>query len=71
MLKLSLLSAIAVIPLLLFTPHLREIFAGRGRLIAYGVPLAINVIAFAALGIALLFITRDKQLKKVIRMIRK
>jgi putative peptidoglycan lipid II flippase len=70
MLKLSLLSAIAVIPLLPLTPRLLEIFAGRGRIIAYGVPLAINGAAFAVLGIALLFITRDKQLKKVIRLLR-
>ena len=70
-LKLSLLSAIAVIPLFLFTPRLLEIFAGRGRLITYGVPLAINGAAFALMGVALLFVTRDKQLKKVIRVIRK
>jgi len=69
-LKLSLLSAIAVIPLFLLTPRLLEIFAGRGRVIAYGVPLAINGVVFGLMGIALLFITRDRQLKKVIRMIR-
>ena len=70
-LKLLLLSGIAVIPLLLLSPHLLELFAGRGRVIAYGAPLAINAIIFAAIGIGLLFLTRDKQLYALIRIIRK
>jgi putative peptidoglycan lipid II flippase len=69
-LKLSLLSAIAVIPLLLFSPRLLEIFADRGRIITYGIPLAINGIAFCLLGIVLLLVTRDRQLKKLIRLLR-
>jgi putative peptidoglycan lipid II flippase len=70
-LKLLLLSGIAVIPLLLLSPRLLELFAGRGRVIAYGVPLAINAIIFAAIGIGLLFLTRDKQLHALIRIIRR
>ncbi|MCL1930499.1 MAG: murein biosynthesis integral membrane protein MurJ [Treponema sp.] len=69
--KLALLSVIAVIPLRLLSPRLLELCAGRGRIIAYGVPLAINGVIFAALGVTLLFVTRDRQLRNLIRMIRK
>jgi putative peptidoglycan lipid II flippase len=69
--KLALLSVIAVIPLRLLSPHLLELCAGRGRIIAYGVPLAINGVVFAVLGVTLLFVTRDRQLRNLIRMIRK
>jgi putative peptidoglycan lipid II flippase len=68
-LKLLVLSAIAVIPVLLLSPHLLGLFAGRGRIIAYGIPLAINGLVFALLGIALLFITRDRQLKNLLSII--
>jgi putative peptidoglycan lipid II flippase len=68
--KLALLSAIAVIPLRLLSPRLLELFAGRGRILAYGVPLAVNGVIFAALGVTLLFITRDRQLRNLIRMVR-
>jgi putative peptidoglycan lipid II flippase len=65
MLKLSILSVAAVIPLRLLTPRLMELFTGNGRLIAYGVPLAINGIIFAFLGIALLYVTGDKQFRAI------
>jgi putative peptidoglycan lipid II flippase len=68
-LKLALLSAIAVIPLRLLSSRLLELFAGNGRIIAYGVPLTINGIVFAVLGIALLYLTGDKQLKYIIEKI--
>jgi putative peptidoglycan lipid II flippase len=68
-LKLLVLSAIAVIPVLLLSPHLLELFAGKGRIISYGIPLAINALVFALLGIGLLFITRDRQLKNLLRII--
>jgi len=69
--KLTLLSAVAVIPLRLLSPRLLELFAGRGRILAYGVPLAVNGVIFAALGVTLLFITRDRQLRNLIHMVRK
>ncbi|MDR0495007.1 MAG: murein biosynthesis integral membrane protein MurJ [Treponema sp.] len=69
-LKLSLLSVIAVIPLRLLSPRLLELFADRGRIIAYGIPLAINALIFGLLGIALLFVTRDRQLKNLLRLLR-
>jgi len=69
-LKLALLSVIALIPLYLLSPRLLELFAGKGRIIAYGVPLTINAIIFGLVGIGLLFITRDKQLKNLLRLLR-
>ena len=70
MLKLALLSGIAVIPVLLTTPYLMGLFATRGRIISCGVTLVINGFVFACLGILLLFITRDKQLKRLVAMVR-
>ena len=69
--KLALLSVIAVVPVRLLSPHLLELCAGRGRIIAYGVPLAVNGVVFAALGVMLLFVTRDRQLGNLMRMIKK
>ena len=69
--KLALLSVIAVVPVRLLSPHLLELCAGRGRIIAYGVPLAVNGVVFAALGVMLLFVTGDRQLRNLMRMIKK
>jgi putative peptidoglycan lipid II flippase len=62
-LRLALLSGIAIIPVRLLSPRLLKLFAGRGRFISYGGPLAINALIFAALGIMLLAITKDSQLR--------
>ena len=70
-LKLAALSVIAVIPIRLISPALMEFFSNRGRFISFGVPFAINALIFAALGIALLVITRDKQLTALIRAIKR
>jgi putative peptidoglycan lipid II flippase len=70
-LRLALLSAIAVIPVLLLGPRLEAVFSGRGRLLSQGLPLLINGLMFAAVGIALLIVTKDKQLWALRQMIRK
>jgi putative peptidoglycan lipid II flippase len=70
-LKLALFSSLAVLPLWRLSPVLTALFAGRGRLIAHGVPLAINALIYAALGIALLLITGDRQMRGLVRMFRK
>ena len=70
-LKLLVLSGIAAVPLYFLTPHLLELFADRGRVIAYGAPLAINAFVFATLGIILLVLTKDKQLKALLMVLRK
>jgi putative peptidoglycan lipid II flippase len=67
MLKLLLLSGIAVVPVCFLSPWLLAVFTGRGRLISYGIPLVVNTLVFAALGISLLFITRDRHLRALFR----
>jgi putative peptidoglycan lipid II flippase len=68
--KLLIFSGIAVIPLLLLSPRLMVFFAGRGRFITNGMPLAINGIIFSAIGLFLLFISRDKQLSALFHTFR-
>jgi putative peptidoglycan lipid II flippase len=69
-LKLAVLSAAAVIPILLLSPLLEGLFAGRGRLISQGLPLFINIFVYGALGIGLLALTKDSQLRAIVRMFR-
>ena len=70
-LKLIVLSGIAVVPLILFSPRLYALFAGHNRLISYGTPLAISGLIFLGLGVLMLLIVRDKQLFALLRIIRK
>ena len=70
-LKLILFSAIALIPVLVLSPHLAGIFAGQGRLVSHGVPLVINAFVYGVAGIFLLAITRDKQLLNIVRLLRR
>ena len=70
-LKLILFSALAIIPVLLLSLRLKELFAGRSRIIAQGGPLFISAILYAAAGIILLAVTRDRQLMGIVRMFKK
>jgi len=70
-LKLLVMSAIAVIPVILLSPHLLAFFAGQGRLAAYGAPLAINALVFGTLGITMLIVTRDRQIGIVLQAIKR
>jgi putative peptidoglycan lipid II flippase len=63
--KLAFLSALALIPVLLLTPPLAGAFAGRGRLIAQGLPLVLTALMYGAAGLLLLFLTGDKQIRKI------
>jgi putative peptidoglycan lipid II flippase len=69
MLKLMLFSGLAAAPLYFLSPILLALFAGKGRIVSYGAPLAINAAAFALLGIGLLFVSRDRQLGAFIRIL--
>ena len=66
-LKLIVFSAIAVIPVLLFGEPLEAFFAGRGRFISLGIPLMITALLYGLLGLLLLVISGDKQMKKIFR----
>jgi putative peptidoglycan lipid II flippase len=68
-LKLSFCSGLAVIPVCFLSPRLLAIFAGRGRIISYGVPLAVNTLVYALLGLLLLWITRDRQIRALAGMV--
>jgi putative peptidoglycan lipid II flippase len=68
---LILLSCIAALPVLALSPRLITFFAGYNRLIANGLPLVINVIIFGAVGIVLLALTGDKQVRAIWGMLRK
>ncbi|MDR1947766.1 MAG: murein biosynthesis integral membrane protein MurJ [Spirochaetaceae bacterium] len=62
-LKLILFSALALLPVFFLAPRFLSLFAGRGRLIAYGLPLTLNALIFGGLGIFLLFVSGDKHLR--------
>ena len=71
MLKLIVFSGLAVIPVLLLTPHITAIFEGKSRFISHGAPLFINAIVYAAVGTILLAVTKDRQLMSIVKMIRR
>ncbi|MDR2245231.1 MAG: murein biosynthesis integral membrane protein MurJ [Treponema sp.] len=70
-LKLAFFSALAVLPVVSLKAALVSRFAGRGRFIAYGVPFAASALVFAAAGILLLAISRDKHLRTAAGVLRK
>ena len=69
--KLILFSALALVPVLALSPYLAELFAGHGRLISQGAPLVTSALVFAAAGIFLLIVTRDKQFLTIARLLRR
>jgi len=70
-LKLSVISGLAVIPVFFLSPILLELFAGRGKIISYGVPLAINVVVFMLTGFVMLAVVRDRNLLALAKVIRR
>jgi putative peptidoglycan lipid II flippase len=68
--KLILFSALALIPVLIISPMLSEIFLEKGRIISQGAPLLINAFIYASTGLALLAVTRDRQFMGIIKIIR-
>ncbi|MCL2211912.1 MAG: murein biosynthesis integral membrane protein MurJ [Treponema sp.] len=70
-LKIIILSVLAVIPVYFLSPVLCALFAGYGRLISNGAPFAINALVYIIIGIALLALVKDQNLKGLIDMIRK
>ena len=70
-LKLVLFSGVAVVPVLWVSPRLTALFSGRGRLAAQGIPLAVSLALFVMVGIFLLIITGDKQVRAIINMFRR
>ena len=69
-LKLIVFSALALIPVLFISPHITDFFSGKGRFISNGAPLFINAVIFAAAGILLLALTKDKQFIGLAKLLR-
>lgn len=69
--KMAFFSFAAIIPVYFLSPIVKNIFAGKGRLISYGAPLCILALLFFGLGLLMLIVTKDKQTKALIGMFRK
>lgn len=69
--KLIVFSAVATLPVYYLSPRLSEVFAGQGRVIAYGLPLLLMGVLFAAAGVALLLVSRDKQLAAILKLLKR
>jgi len=70
-LKISIISVLAVIPIYLLSPILQVFFTGRGRIVSYGIPLIINVIVYILLGIAMLALIKDKNLLTLVKILKR
>jgi len=69
-LKMLIISVIAVIPIIFLSPVLRAVFTGHGRIITYGMPLFISAIIYLFLGIIMLALVKDQNLFGIINMIK-
>jgi putative peptidoglycan lipid II flippase len=68
--KLIVFSIIAAVPVLLLGSRLNAAFAGRGRIVSQGLPFAISAVLFGVVGLGLLFVSRDKQFRVVLNLLR-
>lgn len=59
-LKVAVYSVIAAIPCYFLRPVLLNVFDGYGKLVAYGMPVAILAVIFAIIGVLELVITKDE-----------
>jgi putative peptidoglycan lipid II flippase len=69
--KMTIFSFVSIIPIYFLSPILKNVFAEKGRLISYGVPVFILAILFFGLGLFLLILTKDKQTRALIMMFRR
>jgi len=70
-LKLVAFSLIAAAPLYFFGEAISAPFAGHGRLISQGLPLLISTCIFAGIGLGLLILTKDQQVRAIVRTLRR
>jgi putative peptidoglycan lipid II flippase len=67
-LKMLVLSGIAIVPIYFIRPYILKFFSGaEGRLLSSGGPLLAETLLFSAIGFALLFLTRDEVAASLIR----
>lgn len=70
-LKLVAFSAAAGVPAFFVKRAVVPIFAGSGRILAYGIPLVLTSAVYAATGILLLVATKDEIVRIIIRKMRR
>ena len=70
-LKITVLSVIAAVPCYFLRPILLNVFAGHGRLISQGMPVAVSAVIFAIIGVGLLVITKDPIVGVVVKKIKR
>ena len=68
--KIAVLSAVSSVPILLLRSPLQTLCAGKGRIISNGIPVVVTAIVFAAVGIALMALTKDSILGLLVAKIR-
>jgi putative peptidoglycan lipid II flippase len=69
--KLILISALACIPLLILRPRLNAFFEGGTRFAAYGIPIVISAALYGAIGLSVLIIIKDKQVRAILGILRR
>jgi putative peptidoglycan lipid II flippase len=69
--KLALISCIAVLPVVYLGSRFSEMPEGRGKFFGLFLPLCAGALIYGALGIILLLLSGDRQVKGIIRMIRR
>ena len=70
-LKLTVLSAVAAVPVYFLKPVLINAFAGHGKMVSIGLPIAISAVIFAVIGIVELIITKDEIASVIIKKLRR
>jgi putative peptidoglycan lipid II flippase len=68
-LKLALVSAAALIPAAFLLPRFTELFRGHGRILGQGLPLVLAGLIFALLGTLILYLSGDKQIRGLSRLL--
>lgn len=73
--KLVVLSLASSVPTYFLHGFATKLFdgsaAGGSRLVSFGIPLAMSAVCYGAVGIALLFVTKDEILKALLKKIRR
>jgi putative peptidoglycan lipid II flippase len=70
-LKIALFSGIAIIPVLIFKTAAAPSLSSLHKILRYGIPVSIGALVCAVIGIFLLFITKDKHVRALVRSMRK
>jgi putative peptidoglycan lipid II flippase len=69
--KLLIISGLAIVPVYFLSPFLMASFANNERFFSYGIPLIINSLIYILLGTVMLAIVRDRHLLALVDMLKK